>query len=91
MTETKEELKFLNIRIGPISGGYSLSQKEYVDKALKKYGLEDSNPARSPLDTQQDLDDFRESTCLDSMQYQEMLELFAPRSKGILFSSRWWA
>lgn len=82
LTETRVEIKFLNIKVEERKMGFNLSQEGYVEKMLIKYGLEECNVSRTPLDAQQNLDDFQGSPLTDKTQYQKMLESLMYLSVG---------
>eukprot|EP00795_Rhopilema_esculentum_P007998 gene7998-biopygen1703 len=54
--------------------GVSLSQKQYIEKLLKRYGLQDANPVCTPLDPNVKLvADDGNSKPVDNIQYQSMI------------------
>ncbi|KAK2578631.1 hypothetical protein KPH14_003657 [Odynerus spinipes] len=74
MVEKKtEKLKFLNIRIKIKQDGIELSQAEYVDRILENFGLKECNPAKTPLDSQTDLNESKNSEPANKLEYQSML------------------
>lgn len=74
LTLTESENKnFLSLEILETENGLELSQTSYVTKIIEKYGLLECNSAKTPLDPQQDLDNFIDSPKADSTLFQEML------------------
>lgn len=71
IVEVQGKLKFLNIEIDQTPKGIYLSQGGYVNKILKKYGLEDCNITRTPVAHQQNLDEYEDSSQVDKTIYQE--------------------
>lgn len=73
ITQRNKDLKFLNIKIDQTREGIYLSQGDYVDKILNKYGLEDCNISKTPVACQQKLDEYKDSPPVDKTKYQELI------------------
>lgn len=48
-------------------------QKDYIEKLLRLYGMEDCNPAKLPMDVNKKLDEYEGSGKCDVKMYQELL------------------
>ncbi|KAG7200023.1 hypothetical protein KM043_004790 [Ampulex compressa] len=65
--------KFVNIELRSTKEGIELSQKEYMKRISQEYGLEECNPVRSPMDSQQNLDEDKDSQTVDITKCQRIL------------------
>eukprot|EP00795_Rhopilema_esculentum_P007133 gene7133-biopygen8536 len=64
----------LGVSVEQSEEGVSLSQKQYIEKLLKRYGLQDANPVCTPLDPNVKLvADDGNSKPVDNVQYQSMI------------------
>ena len=64
----------LGVSVEQSKKGASLSQKQNIEKLLKRYGLRDANPVRTPLDPNFKLvADDGISKPVDNVQYQSMI------------------
>ena len=72
LTETTNK-KFLNISITETDIGLELSQERYISTIVEKFGLQDCNIAKTPLDPQQNLDDYETSPPVDATAFQEII------------------
>ncbi|KAG7198049.1 hypothetical protein KM043_018221 [Ampulex compressa] len=73
LKEIRGKLKFLNIGIEETEDGIYLSQEDYIDKILNKFGLEECNTSRTPVACQQNLNEYEDSQAVDKTHYQEFI------------------
>ncbi|KAG7188181.1 hypothetical protein KM043_017675 [Ampulex compressa] len=73
LKEIRGKLKFLNIGIEETVDGIYLSQEDYIDKILNKFGLEECNTSRTPASCQQNLNEYEDSQAVDKTHYQELI------------------
>nr|GEY14362.1 copia protein [Tanacetum cinerariifolium] len=65
------ELNFLlGLQIKQIKDGIFFNQSKYIKKMLKKFGLEDSKPTKTPMSTKIKLTKDDEAESVDSSKYQ---------------------
>ncbi|GKB83057.1 retrovirus-related pol polyprotein from transposon TNT 1-94, partial [Tanacetum coccineum] len=80
---------FLGLPIKQIEDGIFLNQSKYIKEMLKKFGLEDSKPMKTPMSSDTKLTRDEECESIDSTKYQGMISsllyLTASRS-DIIFS-----
>lgn len=63
----------LGMQLDQQEGRTYVHQKNYIDKLLKLYGMEDCNPVGSPIDTNQKLEECEGSNKCNAKLYQELL------------------
>ncbi|GJV16124.1 retrovirus-related pol polyprotein from transposon TNT 1-94 [Tanacetum coccineum] len=69
---------FLGLQIKQMEYGIFFNQSKYIKEMLKKFGLEDSKPIKTPMSFDTKLMKDEECESVDSTKYQGMIEL----SKG---------
>ncbi|GJZ37021.1 retrovirus-related pol polyprotein from transposon TNT 1-94 [Tanacetum coccineum] len=85
-----EELNFfLGLQIKQMKDGIFFNQSKYIKEMLKKFGLEDSKPTKTPMSTEIKLTKDDEADSVDSTKYRGMIGslLYVTASRpGIMFS-----
>ncbi|GKA94685.1 retrovirus-related pol polyprotein from transposon TNT 1-94 [Tanacetum coccineum] len=64
---------FLGLQIKQIEDGIFFNQSKYIKEMLKKFGLEDSKPTKTPMSTEIKLTKEDEADSVDSSKYQGMI------------------
>ncbi|GKC08775.1 retrovirus-related pol polyprotein from transposon TNT 1-94 [Tanacetum coccineum] len=89
MSMMRELNFFLGLQIKQMEDGIFFNQSKYIKEMLKKFGLEDSKPTKTPMSTEIKLTKDDEADSVDSSKYRGMigssLYLTASRS-DIMFS-----
>nr|GEV34016.1 hypothetical protein [Tanacetum cinerariifolium] len=62
---------FLGLQIKHIEDGIFFNQSKYIKEMLKKFGLEDSKPTKTPMSTEIKLTKDDEADFVDSFKYRE--------------------
>ncbi|GJS91104.1 retrovirus-related pol polyprotein from transposon TNT 1-94 [Tanacetum coccineum] len=62
---------FLGLQIKQMEDGIFFNQSKYIKEMLKKFGLEDSKPTKTPMSTEIKLTKDDEADSVDSSKYQE--------------------
>ncbi|GJR45098.1 retrovirus-related pol polyprotein from transposon TNT 1-94 [Tanacetum coccineum] len=79
---------FLGLQIKQIEDGIFFNQSKYIKEMLKKFGLEDSKPMKTPMSSDTKLTKDEECESVDSTKYRGMigtthLGLWYPKGTGI--------
>ncbi|GJT44923.1 retrovirus-related pol polyprotein from transposon TNT 1-94 [Tanacetum coccineum] len=64
---------FLGLQIKQIEDGIFFNQSKYIKEMLKKFGLEDSKPTKTPMSTEIKLTKDDEADSVDSSKYRGMI------------------
>ncbi|GKB55952.1 retrovirus-related pol polyprotein from transposon TNT 1-94 [Tanacetum coccineum] len=64
---------FLGLQIKQMEDGIFFNQSKYIKKMLKKFGLEDSKPMKTPMSSDTKLTKDEECESVDSTKYQGMI------------------
>ncbi|GKA48917.1 retrovirus-related pol polyprotein from transposon TNT 1-94, partial [Tanacetum coccineum] len=64
---------FLGLQIKQIEDGIFFNQSKYIKEMLKKFGLEDSKPMKTPMSSDTKLTKDEECESVDSTKYQGMI------------------
>nr|GEX89497.1 hypothetical protein [Tanacetum cinerariifolium] len=64
---------FLGLQIKQIEDGIFFNQSKYIKEMLKKFGLEDSKPTKTPMSTKIKLTKDDEADSMDNSKYQGMI------------------
>jgi hypothetical protein len=64
---------FLGLQIKQLEDGIFFNQSKYIKDMLKKFGLEDSKPIKTPMSTETKLTKDEESESVDSTKYRGMI------------------
>ncbi|GKC65362.1 hypothetical protein Tco_1097960 [Tanacetum coccineum] len=67
----KELNFFLGLQIKQMEDGIFFNQSKYIKEMLKKFGLEDSKPTKTPMSTEIKLTKYDEGDSVDSSKYRE--------------------
>nr|GEY05689.1 uncharacterized mitochondrial protein AtMg00810-like [Tanacetum cinerariifolium] len=89
MSMIKELNLFLGLQIKQMEDGIFFNQSKYIKEMLKKFGLEDSKPTKTPMSTKIKLTKGDEADFVDSSKHQGMIGslLYLTTSKpDIMFS-----
>ncbi|GJT77371.1 copia protein [Tanacetum coccineum] len=62
---------FLGLQIKQMEDGIFFNQSKYIKEMLKKFGLEDSKPTKTPMSTEIKLTKDDEADSVDSSKYRE--------------------
>ncbi|UYV63772.1 K02A2.6-like, partial [Cordylochernes scorpioides] len=73
LKEKEENEPFIGIEIRRTEHGYDLSQSHYINKILRRFGLEEYNIVQTPGDRYQNFDEYKDSKQVDKTLYQEMI------------------
>ncbi|GJR52419.1 integrase, catalytic region, zinc finger, CCHC-type containing protein [Tanacetum coccineum] len=65
---------FLGLQIKQMEDGIFFNQSKYIKEMLKKFGLEDSKPTKTPMSTEIKLTKDDEADSVDSTKYQETFQ-----------------
>ncbi|GJW26251.1 retrovirus-related pol polyprotein from transposon TNT 1-94 [Tanacetum coccineum] len=79
---------FLGLQIKQIEDGIFFNQSKYIKEMLKKFGLEESKPMKTPMSSDTKLTKDEECESVDSIKYRGMigithLGLWYPKGTGI--------
>ncbi|GKB16370.1 retrovirus-related pol polyprotein from transposon TNT 1-94 [Tanacetum coccineum] len=79
---------FLGLQIKQMEDGIFFNQSNYIKEMLKKFGLEDSKPMKTPMSSDTKLTKDKERESVDSTKYRGMigtthLGLWYPKGTGI--------
>ncbi|GKA14680.1 retrovirus-related pol polyprotein from transposon TNT 1-94 [Tanacetum coccineum] len=79
---------FLGLQIKQLNDGIFFNQSKYIKEMLKKFGLEDSKPMKTPMSTETKLTRDEEGESVDNTKYRGMigtmhLGLWYPKGSGI--------
>ncbi|GJS04519.1 retrovirus-related pol polyprotein from transposon TNT 1-94 [Tanacetum coccineum] len=79
---------FLGLQIKQLNDGIFFNQSKYIKEMLKKFGLEDSKPMKTPMSTEIKLTRDEEGESVDNTKYRGMigtmhLGLWYPKGSGI--------
>ncbi|GJS58391.1 retrovirus-related pol polyprotein from transposon TNT 1-94 [Tanacetum coccineum] len=79
---------FLGLQIKQMEDGIFFNQSKYIKEMLKKFGLEESKPMKTPMSSDTKLTKDEECESVDSTKYQGMigtthLGLWYPKGTGI--------
>ncbi|GJV14824.1 retrovirus-related pol polyprotein from transposon TNT 1-94 [Tanacetum coccineum] len=83
------ELNFFpGLQIKQMEDGIFFNQSKYIKEMLKKFGLDDSKPMKTPMSSDTKLTKDEECESVDSTKYRGMigtthLELWYPKGTGI--------
>ncbi|GJR94049.1 retrovirus-related pol polyprotein from transposon TNT 1-94 [Tanacetum coccineum] len=72
---------FLGLQIKQMEDGIFFNQSKYIKEMLKKFGLEDSKPMKTPMSSDTKLMKDEECESVDSTKYQGMIE--APKTSHL--------
>ncbi|GJU29755.1 RNA-directed DNA polymerase, eukaryota [Tanacetum coccineum] len=64
---------FLGLQIKQLDDGIFFNQSKYIKEMLKKFGLEDSKPIKTPMSTETKLTRDEESESVDNTKYRGMI------------------
>ncbi|GJX32380.1 retrovirus-related pol polyprotein from transposon TNT 1-94 [Tanacetum coccineum] len=64
---------FLGLQIKQMEDGIFFNQSKYIKEMLKKFGLEDSKPTKTPMSTEINLTNNNEADSMDSSKYRGMI------------------
>nr|GEU76370.1 retrovirus-related Pol polyprotein from transposon TNT 1-94 [Tanacetum cinerariifolium] len=73
---------FLGLQIKQMEDGIFFNQSRYIKEMLKKFGLEDSKPIKTPMSSNTKLTKDEECESVDSTKYRGMIGAKDPFSKG---------
>lgn len=73
INETTESKMFLGMKIENVNSGIYLSQTDYIDKILSKYGMLECKPVKTPIVTGEDKMSEETSEKYDISLYQELV------------------
>ncbi|GJZ99903.1 retrovirus-related pol polyprotein from transposon TNT 1-94 [Tanacetum coccineum] len=65
---------FLGLQIKQLDDGIFFNQSKYIKEMLKKFGLEDSKPMKTPMSTETKLTRDEEGESVDNTKYRGMIE-----------------
>ncbi|GKB79190.1 retrovirus-related pol polyprotein from transposon TNT 1-94 [Tanacetum coccineum] len=71
MSMMRELNFFLGLQIKQMEDGIFFNQSKYIKEMLKKFGLEDSKPTKTPMSTEIKLTKDDEADSIDSSKYRE--------------------
>ncbi|GJR99942.1 copia protein [Tanacetum coccineum] len=66
---------FLGLQIKQMEDGIFFNQSRYIKEMLKKFGLEDSKPTKTPMSMEIKLTKYDEADSVDSSKYQGTIDL----------------
>ncbi|GKC45208.1 retrovirus-related pol polyprotein from transposon TNT 1-94 [Tanacetum coccineum] len=72
---------FLGLQIKQMEDGIFFNQSKYIKEMLKKFGLEDSKPMKTPMSSDTKLTKDEECESVDSTKYRGMIE--APKTSHL--------
>ncbi|GJX84579.1 retrovirus-related pol polyprotein from transposon TNT 1-94 [Tanacetum coccineum] len=65
---------FLGLQIKQLNDGIFFNQSKYIKEMLKKFGLEDSKPMKTPMSTETKLTRDEEGESVDNTKYRGMID-----------------
>nr|GEW49146.1 retrovirus-related Pol polyprotein from transposon TNT 1-94 [Tanacetum cinerariifolium] len=74
---------FLGLQIKQLDDGIFFNQSKYIEEMLKKFGLEDSMPTKTPMSTKTKLTRDEEGEFVDNTKYKGMIGLWYPKGSSI--------
>nr|GEY11981.1 copia protein [Tanacetum cinerariifolium] len=74
---------FFGLQIKQMKDGIFFNQSKYIKEMLKKFGLEDSKPMKTPMSSDTKLTKDKECESVDSTKYQGMIGLWYPKGTDI--------
>ncbi|GKC39578.1 retrovirus-related pol polyprotein from transposon TNT 1-94 [Tanacetum coccineum] len=74
---------FLGLQIKQLDDGIFFNQSRYIKEMLKKFGLEDSKPIKTPMSMKTKLTRDEEGESVDNTKYRGMIGLWYPKGSGI--------
>nr|GEU86948.1 retrovirus-related Pol polyprotein from transposon TNT 1-94 [Tanacetum cinerariifolium] len=74
---------FLGLQIKQMKDDIFFNQSKYIKEMLKKFGLEDSKPMKTPMSSDTKLTKDEECESVDSTKYRGMIGLWHPKGTGI--------
>ncbi|GKB08793.1 retrovirus-related pol polyprotein from transposon TNT 1-94, partial [Tanacetum coccineum] len=76
---------FLGLQIKQLDDGVFFNQSKYIKEMLKKFGLEDSKPMKTPMSTETKLTKDEEGESVDNTKYRGTMHLglWYPKGSGI--------
>ncbi|GJQ96022.1 retrovirus-related pol polyprotein from transposon TNT 1-94 [Tanacetum coccineum] len=74
---------FLGLQIKQLDDGIFFNQSKYIKEMLKKFGLEDSKPIKTPMSTETKLTRDEEGKSVDNTKYRGMIGLWYPKGSDI--------
>ncbi|GJU87742.1 retrovirus-related pol polyprotein from transposon TNT 1-94 [Tanacetum coccineum] len=74
---------FLGLQIKQLDDGIFFNQSKYIKEMLKKFGLEDSKPIKTPMSTETKLTRDEEGESVDNTKYRGMIGLWYPKGPEI--------
>nr|GEW12455.1 copia protein [Tanacetum cinerariifolium] len=74
---------FLGLQIKQMEDGILFNQSEYIKEMLKKFGLEESKPMKTPMSSDTKLTKYEECESVDSTKYRGMIGLWYPKGTDI--------
>ncbi|GJW89206.1 retrovirus-related pol polyprotein from transposon TNT 1-94 [Tanacetum coccineum] len=74
---------FLGLQIKQLDDGIFFNQSKYIKEMLKKFGLEDSKPIKTPMSTETKLTRDEEGESVDNTKYRGMIGLWYPKGSDI--------
>nr|GEY69490.1 copia protein [Tanacetum cinerariifolium] len=74
---------FLRLQIKQMEDGIFFNQSKYIKDMLKKFGLEDSKPMKTPMSSDTKLTKDEECESVDSTKYRGIIGLSYPKETGI--------
>ncbi|GJY61999.1 retrovirus-related pol polyprotein from transposon TNT 1-94 [Tanacetum coccineum] len=84
---------FLGLQIKQMEDGIFFNQSKYIKEMLKKFGLEDSKPMKTPMSSDTKLTKDEECESVDSTKYRGMIDfaqiLDIPCEGACAFTDRW--
>ncbi|GKA35089.1 retrovirus-related pol polyprotein from transposon TNT 1-94 [Tanacetum coccineum] len=74
---------FLGLQIKQLDDGIFFNQSKYIKEMIKKFGLEDSKPMKTPISTETKLTRDEEGESVDNTKYRGMIGLWYPKGSDI--------
>nr|GEY41545.1 retrovirus-related Pol polyprotein from transposon TNT 1-94 [Tanacetum cinerariifolium] len=74
---------FFGFQIKQMKDGIFINQSKYIKEMLKKFGLEDSKPIKTPMSSDTKLTKDKECESIDSTKYRGMIGLWYHKGTGI--------
>ncbi|GJW66255.1 retrovirus-related pol polyprotein from transposon TNT 1-94 [Tanacetum coccineum] len=74
---------FLGLQIKQLDNGIFFNQSKYIKEMLKKFGLEDSKPIKTPMSTETKLTKDEEGESVDNTKYRGMIGIWYPKGSDI--------
>ncbi|GJT15002.1 retrovirus-related pol polyprotein from transposon TNT 1-94 [Tanacetum coccineum] len=78
---------FLGLQIKQMKDGIFFNQSKYIKEMLKKFGLEDSKPMKTPMSSDTKLTKDEECESVDSTKYRGMIGV--PCEGACVFTDKW--